>query len=178
MKARLRPGRVAELGRLAGRAVHFVQVLLGPRENAEELPSADQTVFAAHVGDSAMDELAPGVASEAEESPVHAATDLAGARDQMPDGGAVDRIMRLIQTDAKIMGYESASKLEIDITLVTQSIQVVIDAVCQAIPEESIPAVMRAVESGMNDVQGMIARSQQALATSGGGTTSSLLKRN
>lgn len=86
--------------------------------------------------------------------------DLDGPEIPIPvDGAAVDRVMRLMALDAKIMGYESASKHQLDVSLISTSIQVVVDAILTVLPEDSAGAVLDAVERGMTDVQGLITRS-------------------
>jgi DNA-binding CsgD family transcriptional regulator len=77
------------------------------------------------------------------------------------DMDALDRVARIIAQDAKIMGYEAPTKHQVDLSVVSTSIAVVIERVVAVIPDELIPVVYDAVETGMAEVD---EKQQQTLA--------------
>ena len=66
---------------------------------------------------------------------------------------AIDRIMKLMQLDAKIMGYESPPKTQVDVQMISTSVSMVVERIIQAIPEEFVGDVYDAINEGMGDVE-------------------------
>lgn len=77
---------------------------------------------------------------------------------------AMDRIIKLIQMDSKIMGYEAPQKRQVDVQMISTSVSMVVDRIIQAIPEEYVGDIFRAVEDGMIEVESLADRNSKAIS--------------
>lgn len=72
--------------------------------------------------------------------------------EEEPDAGAVARIFQAIQIDARIMGYESPQRHQVDLGIVSSCMAVVVERIIKVIPDDAIPLVYLALEEGMEEV--------------------------
>ncbi len=69
------------------------------------------------------------------------------------DYNAVDRILRAVALDAKIMGYEAPTQHRIDVHQMQTSITMVVDMICNVLPDEYAPKVYEVVERAAKQLE-------------------------
>lgn len=66
-----------------------------------------------------------------------------------PDMQAVDRVIRIIQADAALMGYTAPQRHQIDVRQLSISASIVVEKIAAVLPDDAIPLVYKAVEEAM-----------------------------
>ena len=69
------------------------------------------------------------------------------------DMRAVDRILRIVAQDAKLMGYEAPQKHQIDMSVMQQQVGIVVEAITRVLPDDAIPRVYEAVEEVVQQIE-------------------------